>query len=184
MMGNTPKKTSVKTKPISRLDTLSKAAEAYGDRSFQNYSQVRNIAETIRNAFCKFLDEDSQCVFLVPPKGAFTAQNSGSAAFSVWGKGFLPLEPISFGLAIAISKKGDYMRRVLTCRKEGESVFLTIEKGREHKLSLPINDIELGAFLEAIYENLLDYFQDQVDSYDNGDYSGSDIGFDILRLSE
>lgn len=172
------------TQGMSRLVRLSNAAEAYGDRSFQNYSQVRNIAETIRDGFCKFLDEERQCVYLVPPKGPFTAQNSGSAAFSVWGKGFLPLEPIHFGLAIAISQKKDYMRRVLTCRKEGDAVFLTIEKGREHRLSLPLNDIELGAFLEAIYENLLDYFQDQVDSYDNGDYSGSDIGFDILRLSE
>lgn len=173
-----------KTKKPSRLDRLSIAAETYGDRSFQNYSQVRNVAETLRDSFCKFLDEGSQCVFLVPPKGPFTAQNSGSAAFSVWGKGFLPLEPISFGLAVAISKQGDYMRLVLTCRKEGDRVYIAIEKGREHELTLPINEIELGALLEGIYEHLMDYFQEQIDAYDNGHYGRSDIGFDIMRVDE
>ncbi len=166
----------------SRLDLLSKAAETYGDRSFQNYSQVRNVAETIRNSFCRFLDEGRQCVYLVPPSGPFAAQNSGSAAFSVSGKGFLPLEPISFGLAVAISRQGDYMRLILTCRKEGENVFIGIDKGREYRLSLPIDDIELGALLEGIYEHVMNYFQDHVDSYDNGSYGNNDIGFDIQRV--
>jgi len=168
----------------SRLSLITKAAEAYGDRSFQNYSIVRNVAETVRDTFCKFLDEDRQCVYLVPSKGPFAARNSGSAAFSVTGKGFLPLEPISFGLAVAISKDGDYMRVVLTCRKEGDVVFISLEKGREYQLSLPINDVELGALVEGIYEHLMDYFQDQVDSYDNGDYGRNEIGFDIQRLDE
>jgi len=30
----------------------------------------------------------------------------------------------------------------------------------------------------------MDYFQDQVDSYDNGDYGRNEIGFDIQRLDE
>lgn len=173
-----------KIENLTRLELLAKAAETYGDRSFQNYSQVRNIAETIRNAFCRFLDEERQCVYLVPPKGPFAAHNSGSAAFSVSGKGFLPLEPISFGLAVAISKEGDYMRVVLTCRKEGKNAYIGIEKGREFRLSLPIDDIELGALLEGIYEHVMDYFQDQIDSYDNGNYGSSDIGFDIQRVDD
>lgn len=168
----------------SRLDRLAKAAETYGDRSFQNYSQVRNVAETIRDSFCKFLDEEEQCVYLVPPKGPFAAQNSGSAAFSAWGKGFLPLEPISFGLAVAISKKNDYMRLVLTCRKEGNQVFINVEKRREFELSLPLNDIDIGALMEGLYEHIFDYFQDQVDAFDNGHYGNNDIGFDIQRVSD
>jgi len=178
------KNTNDKKTASSRLSLIAKAAEAYGDRSFQNYSQVRNIAETVRDTFCKFLDEDRQCVYLVPSKGPFAARNSGSAAFSVTGKGFLPLEPISFGLAVAISTVGDYMRVVLTCRKEGDVVFVSIEKGREHQLSLPLDDIEIGALIEGIYEHLMDYFQDQVDSYDNGHYGNNEIGFDIQRLDE
>jgi hypothetical protein len=178
------KSTKKGTDMPSRLDRLAKAAETYGDRSFQNYSQVRNVAETLRDSFCKFLDEDEQCVYLVPPQGPFAAQNSGSAAFSVWGKGFLPLEPISFGLAVAISKKQDYMRLVLTCRKEGEQIFINVEKGREYELSLPLNDIELGGLMESLYEHVFDYFQGQVDAYDNGHYGKTDIGFDIQRVSE
>jgi len=60
----------------SRLSLITKAAEAYGDRSFQNYSIVRNVAETVRDTFCKFLDEDRQCVYLV---GVLTAR-----AYQFW----------------------------------------------------------------------------------------------------
>lgn len=166
----------------SRLEKLAEAAQTYGNRSFHNYSQIRNVAETLRDEFCLFLDEDRICVFLVPPTGPFAAVNAGSAAFSVSGKGFLPLEPISFGLAVAITKFGDYMRLVITCRKEGGKMFISAGKGREHTLNLPINDIEMGALIEGLYEHLMDYFQDGVDSYDNGDYGNTDIGFDILRM--
>jgi len=176
------KKTSVNSTSPNRLDKLAEAAQTYGNRSFHNYSQIRNVAETLRDEFCLFLDEDRVCVFLVPPTGPFAAANAGSAAFSVSGKGFLPLEPISFGLAVAITKFGDYMRLVISCRKEGGFMYVSPEKGREHKLSLPINDIEMGALIEGLYEHLMDYFEDGVDSYDNGNYGNTDIGFDILRM--
>lgn len=178
------KKSQKISSPPSRLDLIAEAAERYGDRSFHNYSHVRNVAETVRDAFCKFLDENQKCVFLVPVKGPFAAQNYGSAAFSVSGKGFLPLAPISFGLAVAVSKDGDYMRVNLTCRKAGDVVFVSVERGREHRLSLPLEDVELGALIEGIYEHLMDYFQDQVDAYDNGNYGNAEIGFDIQRVDE
>lgn len=177
------KKTNVASPRPNRLEKLAEAAQTYGNRSFHNYSQIRNVAETLRDEFCLFLDEDRLCVFLVPPKGPFAAANAGSAAFSVSGKGFLPLEPISFGLAVAITKFGDYMRLVITCRKEGGYMYISPEKGREHKLNLPINDTEMDALIEGLYAHLMEYFQDGVDSYDNGDYGNTDIGFDILRMN-
>ena len=111
-------------KSPSRLSLISAAAKIYGARSFDNYAQIRSIAEQIRDGLCEWLESGKQCVFLVPPQGAFTAQNYRSGAFSVTGKGFLPLEPISFGLAINISGEGDFMRLVLTCRKEGDKMYI------------------------------------------------------------
>ncbi|WP_409432487.1 hypothetical protein ACJ3XI_09790 [Litorimonas sp. RW-G-Af-16] len=170
--------------PKSRLDIIADAAEIYGARSFDNYAQIRSVAETIRDEFCAWLDPESQCVFLVPAEGAFAAQNYRSAAFSVTGTGYLPLKPISFGLAVKISREKDYMRLKITCRKEGGNMFISIEHGRDIALPLPIQKGELPPLFESIYSHILDFFTDSVDEYDNGDYGSSDIGFDILRMAE
>jgi len=174
-------KKPAKSKP-SRLSRITKAATVYGERSFSNYAQIRSVAESIRDGLCAWLDSKKQCVFLVPPQGPFTAQNYRSAAFSVSGKGFLPLEPISFGLAINISGEGDYMRLILTCRKEGDKMYIHIEEGREEILSLPLEKAELSRFFGTIYDHLLAWFETRVDQYDHGHYGSNDIGFDIQRV--
>ncbi len=166
----------------TRLDKLAKAAEVYGERSFDNYAQIRSVAEQIRNSFCAYLDNGQECVFLVPPQGPFMAQNYRSAAFSVAGKGFLPLEPISFGLAVNISGEGDYMRLVLTCRKAGEHMFVQVEDAMVMEIDLPVDETGLTKINDHLYDHLLHWFTRRVTQYDEGDYGGSDIGFDIQRV--
>ena len=170
--------------PNSKLEKLAEAAEVYGQRSFDNYAQIRSVAENIRNGLCKWLDNAQQCVFLVPPQGAFQAQNYGSAAYSVSGKGFLPLEPISFGLAVKVSPQGDYMRLVLTCRKEGEKMFVLVENNVSHTLDLPVSEDGLTTVFEMLYGHLMQWFTGRVEQYDHGNYGSTDIGFDIQRVSE
>lgn len=171
-------------KTPSRLSIISEAAKVYGDRSFDNYVQIRSVAEKICKGLCDWLDDGPQCVYLVPPQGPFTAQNYRSAAFSVSGKGFLPLEPISFGLAVNISGENDFMRLVLTCRKEGDKMFIHVDEGNEADLTLPPSDEDLSQFYEKIYDHLLSWFQGRVDQYDNGSYRNNDIGFDIMRVDD
>lgn len=171
-------------KSPSRLSLISDAAKIYGARSFDNYAQIRSIAEQIRDGLCEWLDNGTQCVFLVPPQGAFTAQNYRSGAFSVTGKGFLPLEPISFGLAINISGEGDFMRLVLTCRKEGDKMYIHVDEGNEADLMLPPSEKDLTQFYEKIFEHLMNWFEGRVDQYDNGSYGNNDIGFDIMRVDD
>ena len=165
----------------TRLQELSAAAQIYGQRSFDNDAQIRSIAETLRDGFCEWMDNKEQCVFLVPPKGEFTSQNYGSAAFSVSGASFLPLEPIAFGLAVKISTDNDYMRLTILARKEGERMFLSLENGKMLPVDLPTTEAGLTIIFENLYEHLLKWFTTRVDSYDNGDYSSNDIGFDIQR---
>lgn len=171
-------------KAAPKLQALIDASETYGRRAFDNYAQIRSVAAALRDGLCAWLDNERQCVFLVPPKGDFAAQNYGSAAFSVSGKSFLPLEPISFGLAVKISTEEDYMRLTLLARKEGERMFLSLEKSETFALDLPVQEAQLVHLYEGLYDHVLKWFTSRVDHYDNGDYGTSDIGFDIQRATE
>ncbi|MGB3455519.1 MAG: hypothetical protein WBG08_00235 [Litorimonas sp.] len=170
-----------------RLQALFEVAQEYGDRSFENYARIRSLAETLRDEFCAWLSEEPGCVFLVPPEGRFSAKNYQSAAFSVAGKGYLPLKPIAFGLAVRVSSDKDFMRLKVTCRKEGELMFVRLERGAEIKVPQPVDGaVEDGALeplFNAVYTHLLDFFQDRIDDYDNGRYGTQEIGFDIQRMS-
>lgn len=166
----------------SRFLTISEAANAYGDRSFDNYAQIRSIAEHIQAGLCGYLDDGIKCVFLVPPQGPFLEQNYGSAAYSVSGKGFLPLEPISFGLGVRVSETGDFIRVVLQCRKEGDRIDVQVENNKTYELDLPLKDKKLQVVLEGLYQHILNWFTDRVERYDFGNYGTSEIGFDIQRI--
>jgi len=169
----------------SRLSRLWSAAETYGQRSFDNYAQIRSVAETVRDLLCKWLDSaDGPCVFLVPPEGPFLAENYQSGAFSVSGQGYLPLKPISFGLAVRISEDKDYMRLQMHCQKEGELMKISIGKESPISLHLPIDETKLTPLFELIYNHILGFFTESVEQYDEGDYGTSAIGFDIYRVAE
>lgn len=174
-------KTPITPPPL--LEEIQQAAEQYGLRSFDNYVQIRSVAEQLRDGLCQFLDHGQKCVVIVPPQGPFSAMDYGSAAFSVSGKGFLPLEPISFGLAVKLSNLDDYMRLVIHCRKEGDHIYLQIEEETRFDFDLPFNENDLSAACHGIYQYLLDWFKSRIDRYDNGNYGTSDIGFDIQRVS-
>lgn len=186
-MTETKTQTESEAKPVTdtRLTKIWAAADIYGQRSFDNYAQIRSLAETLRDLLCAWLDgENGPCVYLVPPEGPFQAENYQSAAFSVAGQGYLPLKPISFGLAVRISEAKDYMRLQLNCQKEGELMKVSIGKESPISLHLPLDETELTPLFELIYNHILAFFTDSVDKYDEGDYGTSAIGFDIYRVAE
>jgi hypothetical protein len=165
-----------------RLQTLFDVAQAYGTRSFDNYARIRSLAETLRDEFCAWLSREPGCVYLIPPEGRFSAKNYQSAAFSVAGKGYLPLKPISFGLAVRVSEDMDFIRLKMTCRKEGDSMFVQIEDGIEIRVDQPVTEDSLTPLFHATYTHLIEFFQDRIDEYDNGRYGTQDIGFDLQRI--
>ena len=169
---------------MTRFQALSEIAGDYGDRAFKNYSQIRNVAQTIRDSLREYMCSDGECTFLVPPSGKFGARDYGSGAFSVAGKGFLPLEPLSFGLAVRVSDRKDYIRIVMTCRKEADVMYVTPDNRRPYRLSLPPTEEEIADVTESIYDYLVDWFASRIDRYDNGTYGNNDIGFDIVRAAQ
>ena len=169
---------------MTRFQALAEIAGDYGDRALENYSSIRNIAQSVRDSLRDHLCADGDCVFLVPPGGKFGARDYGSGAFSVAGRGFLPLEPLSFGLAVRVSDRKDYIRIVMTCRREADTMFVTPDTGRPFRLSLPPTESELEEMTEALYDYLIDWFASRIDRYDNGSYGNNDIGFDIIRAAQ
>ena len=176
-----PKKDQPEDTP-SRFLQLSAAANTYGGRSLDNYVQIRSLAERLQASLCAYMQHDQKCVFLVPPQGPYSSKNYGSGAFSVSGKGFLPLEPISFGLGIRVSETGDFMRIVLHCRKEGDRIFMQVEETQAYDFSLPLTDEDLDACKEGLFQYMLHWFNGRVENYDHGHYGTTDIGFDIQRI--
>ena len=183
MTKTTNKKTPAKAD--TRLSQIWSAANIYGERSFDNYAQIRSLAETLRDLLCVWLHPgDDPCVFLVPPEGPFQAQNYQSGAFSVSGQGYLPLKPISFGLAVRISEDKDYMRLKLHCQKAGQLMKISIGEESPISVDLPLDETQMTSLFELIYDHILSFFQDSVAQYDEGDYGTSAIGFDIYRVAE
>lgn len=178
-------KTTADPKPSSRLSKIWNAANIYGERSFDNYAQIRSLAETLRDLLCVWLHTGEEpCVYLVPPEGPFQAQNYQSGAFSVSGQGYLPLKPISFGLAVRISEDKDYMRLQIHCQKEGQLMKISIGKESPIAVELPLDESHMTPLFELIYHHILGFFQNSVAQYDEGDYGTSAIGFDIYRVAE
>jgi len=166
----------------SRFDSLADAAERYGRFSLENYAMIRGIAENIAPGFCRYLGrKKGVCCYLVPPEGPWAPQPYRSGAFSVSGGGFLPLEPISFGLAVRVSNTSDWVRLVLRCAKSGDELDVSIRDGRSFSLPLPVSDTHLHELFDHLHKHLVDWFDDHADRYEHGEYSSQDIGFDFLH---
>lgn len=168
----------------TRFDSLADAAERYGRLSLDNYAQIRGVAENISVGFCRYLGSEDVCVHLVPAEGAWSPAPYRSGAFSVSGTGFLPLGPIRFGLAVRVSRSDDWVRVVLACSKVGHAMEINIQNGRSFSLPLPVEDEALQDLFDHLHRHLIDWFEDQADRFEHGDYGGRDIGYDFLHRTD
>lgn len=165
----------------TRFDQLAEAAGRYGQASLDNYALIRSFAEQLADGFCKYLGDNRKCVWLVPPAGPWLPQNYGSGAFSVSGKGFLPLAPISFGLAVRVSQTGDWIRVVVSAAKQGPDLDVTITNGPDFDFRLPLTPGRLAEFFDALYAHLINFFKEAADHFESGSYGGRAIGFDFTH---
>jgi len=126
---------------MSRFEELIATVEEHQALVEENDTRIHRLAEALRDGFCDWLAaSDGVCVRLVPPAGQFQPKAYGDKAFSVPPKGFRPLGPVSFGLAIRVSRGTDWMRLVLVARKTGDSFRLEIQGGEAHEFDLPLTE--------------------------------------------
>ncbi len=167
---------------MSRFDELITTVEAYQALAAENYARVRQMAEEIRAGLCDYLDAaDGICVRLVPPAGEFQPKDYGDHAFSMPPRGFRPLGPIAFGLAVRVSHGTDWIRVTTQCQKIGDFFILDIQGGESFKLTLPLTKDDSATLFEYVYQHVLNWFQSKMDQYQQGEYGTREIGFDFSR---
>lgn len=165
---------------MARFDTLLSTVETYQQLATENYDRIRRLAEELREGFCAYLGAtDGACVHLVPPAGPFQPRPYGDQAFSVPPRGFRPLGPVSFGLAVRVTKGTDWLRLTLECRKSGDDLTVAIMGGEEHTFRLPLAENTPEPFYEKIYEHVHHWFDTRIARYRDGDSGTREIGFDF-----
>jgi len=173
------------TETPNRFDALIDRASDYQELAIENYDRIRRIADGIQSGFCKYLSaRDGTCVKLVPPQGPFQPKDYGDEAFSMPARGFRHIAPIAFGLAIRVTRGTDWLRTTLICSKKGDFFEVSIIEGESHRFDLPFTDDDHQDFYEKLYAHVINWLEQRIDLYKDGDYSSSSIGFDFSDEKE
>lgn len=165
---------------MSRFHALIELVARHQAMATQNYDLIRGLGERLRAGFCEYLAAtDGECVHLVPAFGPFEPRGYGDDAFSMPPRGFRPIVPVAFGLAVRLTREGDWLRVPLHCAKEGERFRIDIANSASLSVSTPSAGEEDQAVFEALHAWLADTFTSQIDRFEDGVYGGRDIGFDM-----
>jgi hypothetical protein len=170
---------------MARFDDLLETVETYQGLASENYNRIRRLAEELRQGLCAYLgSSDGECVHLVPPAGPFEPRAYGDQAFSIAPRGFRPLGPVQFGVAVRVTKGTDWLRLTLECRKAGETFRVLMEGDRAYDFALPLADNDPEPFYAEIFEHVQGWFQNRIDRYQEGDFGTREIGFDFADETE
>ena len=170
---------------LAKFDDLLATVETYQALAKENYDRIRRLAEELRDGLCAYLgSSDGVCVHLVPPAGSFEPRSYGDQAFSVAPRGFRPLGPIRFGVAVRVTKGTDWLRLTVECSKSGETFRVVMEGGREYSFKLPLAEHDPEPLYEEIYDHIRGWFQTRIDDYKGGDIGTREIGFDFADSVE
>ena len=162
---------------MSRFEELVETVADYQKRAGEHYDRVRGLAENLRQGFCEYLGSGmGTCVHLVPPAGAFKPTTDLNTAFSIPARGFRPLGPIAFGMAVRVSKGTDWIRVVMVCYKRGEKFTVEIDAGPSYTFGLPLADNSTDEFYDILYAHISGQFTEAITRYDRGNDARS-IGF-------
>ncbi len=170
---------------MSHFDELIATVEEYQTLAAENYDRIRKLAEELRDGLCDFMGaKDGVCVHLVPPGGEFKPKEYKDKAFSIPPRGFRPLGPVAFGLAVRVSRGTDWLRVTMECRKLGDTFIVQIINGPEYQFMLPLADNDPQPFYEHIHDHVRGWFSGGIERYQEGEYGSREIGFDFAANAE
>ena len=164
----------------SKFETLLETVAQYQNLAGENYDRIRKLAEELRQGLCDFMDaKDGVCVHLVPPAGPFEPKPYGDKAFSLPPRGFRPLGPVAFGVAVRVTKGTDWLRLTMECQKVGDVFTVQIAGGPGYQFELPLADHDPTPFYQLIYDHVHGWFATRMEQYLQGEYGSREIGFDF-----
>ena len=167
---------------MTHFDQLVDRVDTYQTLAKENYDRIRKLAEELSAGMCNFMSaSDGACVHLVPPVGQFMPKPHGDAAFSQPPRGFRPLGPIAFGLAVRVSRNTDWLRVTIECHKTGDTFIVRLLEGKQYKIALPLAEHEPEPLYQLIYDHVYDWFDKRIEQYLEGDSGSRDIGFDFAE---
>ena len=165
---------------MSNFNRLVDTVDTYQALATENYNRIRKLAEELADGLCGFMGAtDGSCVHLVPPVGQFTPRAHGDEAFSIPPRGFRPLGPVAFGLAVRVSRGTDWLRVTIECHKTGDKFRVRLLEGKEYEIELPLADHNPDPLYQLIYDHVYDWFETRIKKYRDGDSGSREIGFDF-----
>ena len=164
---------------MTRFEELIETVDGYQKRAGENYDRIRRLATDLKDGFCKYLGSGKGvCVHLVPPVGPFQPKTEIDKAFTIAPRGFRPLGPIAFGLAVRVTKETDWIRLAMRCHKLGERFTVYIEGGPTYTFQLPLAENDTTEFYDILFAHIKAQFTEAVERYDRGSDARS-MGFDF-----
>ena len=140
---------------MTRFEELIETVDGYEKRASENYDRIRRLATDLKDGFCQFLGTGhGVCVHLVPPVGPFQPKTEIDKAFTLPPRGFRPLGPIAFGLAVRVTRETDWIRLTMRCHKLGERCTVYIEDGPTYTFQLPLAENDPAAFYEILFGHI------------------------------
>ena len=169
---------------MSRFEDLLETVKEYQLRAAENYERIRQLASDLKDGFCAYLGSSKGvCVHLVPPTGAFKPQTDLDTTFSIPPRGFRPLGPVLFGLAVRVTEGTEWIRVVVHCHKQGENFTVHVDDGPSYTFKLPLADNDPQEFYDILYAYIRAQFSEAIERYDRGTDARS-IGFDFSEADD
>ncbi len=164
----------------TKYDELKDAIKDYGDAALANLVRCKGFGEAVVEGLADWLGCPPEKVAAVPPGGQFDPRHDyGEAAFSYHGQPVIRLEPIVFGICVAVENVEDsgslWLRTAIRVEVTGETFDVFV--ANQAMLHVPL---EFSGMLEPVYEaihkELMAVFKTELADFHDNRYEQG-IGF-------
>ena len=165
---------------VSRYEQLRGAIKDYGEAAMENLVRCKGISRAILEGLPNWLECPTEKVAAVPPAGAFDPrQNYGEAAFSYHGQPVIRLEPVVFGVCVAVENMEDsgslWLRTAIRVEVTGDTFDVYVANQPTVHVPLEFTD-QLDPVFEAVHKELINVFKTELAEFHDSRYERG-IGF-------
>ena len=164
----------------TRYEELKQAISDYGEAAMENLVRCKALGQAIIGGLAGWLECPPDKVAAVPPAGQFDPRHDyGDAAFSYHGQPVIRLEPIVFGVCVAVKNVEDsgslWLRTAIRVEVTGDTFDLFV--ANQPMINIPKEFTgQLDPVYEAIHRELMSVFKTELADFHDNRYDQG-IGF-------